>query len=497
MKSLKHILCLITAILIAVSANAQMTKLAEKLDEYVLSLEKESAETKCEEVDFLINSTTDSLSKQFVAIHLYTKYITSKGMGDEAVAIHITDTWFAPGKVKMQSELDLMNAKIFADFNRESLIGKKAPSILPNMVKDRPVVLYFYDIDCPKCKLETLLLKSLIERKDYPIDFIAFYTSDNEDLWKEYIGKFLSFNTEHTRVSHHWDPTVETDFQKKYGLLQTPKLFLIDTDRTIIGRSLDTPSLEILLDDLLSTKELTYGSENSDNFFDMVFSQGGGTISTSDMMTVIDQVYESSSEGLRKRTGLRQTMGDLLYYLGNKNTETFKVGASYLIRNYVKNDKLGLWANPSDSLQIIGYSDLLEELMNKPMYGKKLPAIKVEATVSDYKATQKRTIDLSKKTKNTILIFHTEGCPNCKKEMTAAREVIKTIQNWKDLGISKKEAKSIKIVDINIDQIIAKYPSTATALFDKFDLSTLPFILTTNEDGLIDHKYFSLTQAQE
>ena len=61
-------------------------------------------------------------------------------------------------------------------------------------------------------------------------------------------------------------------------------------------------------------------------------------------------------------------MGDLLYYLGSKSTETFKVGASYLIKNYVKNDKLGLWANPSDSLQIIGYSDLLEELMSRFLY---------------------------------------------------------------------------------------------------------------------------------
>ena len=182
MKSgLLTIIVSLTALLsMPLSASAQLdtavsNALGAKLDEYMLIIGTEPAEVKCEETDFLISSCTDSLVRQFTALRLYSHFMESKLMGDESVAIHIFDKWFSDGKVKMKSESDFMGARIFAEFNRQSLIGKKAPELyLENdsgvyvslfgkgSWNDRPSILFFYDSGCATCKMESIMLRSLL-----------------------------------------------------------------------------------------------------------------------------------------------------------------------------------------------------------------------------------------------------------------------------------------------------------------------------------------------
>ena len=100
--------------------SASYAALGQKLDEYLRRIEPLDFHTQEEECDFLISSCKDSAARQFTALKVYTHYLHSKVMGAEAVAIYLTDNWFAPGKVQMHSSIDLMNAKIFADFNRQS-----------------------------------------------------------------------------------------------------------------------------------------------------------------------------------------------------------------------------------------------------------------------------------------------------------------------------------------------------------------------------------------
>ena len=128
------ILSLTAWLSIQVSVSAQpdtaaMNALGEKLEEYLKIIEKEPADVKCGETDFLIESCQDSLVRQYTALKLYNHFIRSRLMGDETVAIHIYDKWFGSGKVAMKSDIDMMNARIFATFNRQSLIGSRAPEL--------------------------------------------------------------------------------------------------------------------------------------------------------------------------------------------------------------------------------------------------------------------------------------------------------------------------------------------------------------------------------
>ena len=131
-------------------------KLDAKLEEYVKALERESTAVKEQECDFILETVTLQDVRDHAARKLYAHYRHSPVMGDEAVAIHLFDRWFSPGKVSFEHNDEFSEAQVFADFNRSSLIGMQAPP-LTLLAPDgtpldfpadngRPKILYFYDI---------------------------------------------------------------------------------------------------------------------------------------------------------------------------------------------------------------------------------------------------------------------------------------------------------------------------------------------------------------
>lgn len=223
---------------------------------YTEALRSADTETKYREADFMISSCKDSLARQRVALKLYGTYLNSPVMGEEAVAVHLFDTWFAPGKVQMKSETDLLNARIYSDFNRATLIGMDAPVLnLENLeggierlpAEGKVSVLYFYDSSCSNCTAQTLLLPYVLDEADFEIDFYAVYAGSDRETWRKYVGEHFGFSNPRIRVHHLWDPEVESDYQRLYGVLATPKMYLVEPQGTILGRRLTAESLLQLL----------------------------------------------------------------------------------------------------------------------------------------------------------------------------------------------------------------------------------------------------------
>jgi len=234
-------------------------------------------------------------------------------MGDEAVAIHLTDKWFSSGKVSMGSAQALLDAKLFAEFNRKSLIGMKAPQVtltdpsgahvtipLTNRSLSgaeggalsgaegpaRFQILYFYDTDCAKCKLESATLRSMLDDKEYPVDVVAVYVGREADSWQKWRESTFVLKRGGARVIHLWDPDGKSGYQLDYGVTVTPRMFLIDPSGVIIGRGLDTIALDTLLQSCLAANDYEYGSKESADLFDKLFSTYGQTVSPADVTEV-------------------------------------------------------------------------------------------------------------------------------------------------------------------------------------------------------------------
>lgn len=263
--------------------STRLKELDKRLEQYFQILEPQGVGVKIEECDLLIDSAKDSLLRQHIALKAYEYYLNSTLMGDEGVAVHLTDTWFTSGLVSMGGEEVLLNARIFADFNRQSLLGEPAPSFVMESFEgdsvafggssDRYRLLLFYDTDCAKCKLEMMRLRPLLDSRDWPVDFYAVYTGGDKESWRQWLSDRMNINTPRMRLFNLWDPEVVSDYQMKYGVLQTPRMFLVDRDGTIIGRGLDSAALESLLDVVFpGFVDYEYGSSASAALMDKLFA---------------------------------------------------------------------------------------------------------------------------------------------------------------------------------------------------------------------------------
>lgn len=560
---------------------ADFQGLYAKLSQYAAAMETEPVSVKQRECDFLISSCSDSLVRQAVAIWLYSHYIDSKLMGDEAVSIYLTDNWFVPGKVSFHNDLDLMNARIFADFNRQSLIGLPAPSlkllgldgssvVFPSSVKSRSdapassssasdastsnasgarySVLWFYAPDCADCKIQSLLLTKLMKEKNYPIDLFLVCTGDDRTMMESFIATYLQFDAPSSRIWYCWDPSMDSAFQMKYGVLQTPSVFLIDPGGIIVGRKLDAEALGTLLDRILSPQE--YGSEDSKRLFDTLFtllsmpetpdsdppsaaasgfsssaasvpntseSQSSRTTkagrhseaakprarnrisdfdlsvpapSEEDVRLVADKAASALSTD--PRSG-RQLAGDLLYYLSSKTGEGYKAGLSYLVDSLILS-RPDVWNQPDDSLKIIGLAELEHDLLSRAGLGTYLPRIKVPGTLitarSNRSSSSKTGHFSLRRPGLAYIMFYTHSCPNCAAEMAGIDSLLKQ-SSLREASL-RTSSRRVSILLVDMDSVTSN-PDLKKQLLDTFDLSVLPYISQTVR-GRVTRKYLTFVR---
>ena len=485
-----RIIAVVVLSLIGVNLSAQqldsLTRrtLSDKLGEYLSAIETAGPEVQIEEADFLIGTATDSLVRQFIAVKVYQHYFDSPVMGSETVAIHVLDKWFLEGGVKMYNDIDLLNARVFADFNRQSLIGMQAPELTLKTAEEAPVqlysnlsekysVLYFYDTSCAKCKLETLRLKNALSDKDYPIDFYAVYVGDNKAAWQEYITQNLMLDG--VSMYHFWDPEVDSDFQRKYGVIQTPRMFLIAPDGQILGRGLDADALVQILDSVFAQNEIEYGDPEADALFDRLL----GPAPTRKEIIDVAVMLEAAAMDRGGNYLYKQMIGNYLYYIAPKAGEEYKEALYQIISEYIL-ARTDIWTTEDDRLKVVGFAEILNDLLSKAVPGTVIPSLKVQGEYLKGARSSHKKVNLRKLGgKENIIIFHTEGCHICEAEIMAARSLAAADSD-------------VRVLLVNVDRLIAENPTLSATLFDSFDLSALPYILLTNKKGNIVRRYVSL-----
>ncbi|MBP5488007.1 MAG: hypothetical protein J6X77_00385 [Bacteroidales bacterium] len=237
--------------------STRLAPLDSLLEEYYEAMIYEAMPAKLQECDFLIESCPDSLVRQWVATRILQHYMEDPPlMGEEAVAVYLYDKWFAEGPLSIADDWLAFSAKLFVDFNRSSLLGLKAPvlEMLPPVGPDKvtvprkgvPSVLYFFDTSCSKCKATTIMLPHVLENGSFPIALFMIYTGQDGDEWAEFRAGFSCANP-NVEIVHLWDPEIDSDYQKQYGVLSTPKMFLVGADGKIEGRRLEVEALAQLL----------------------------------------------------------------------------------------------------------------------------------------------------------------------------------------------------------------------------------------------------------
>lgn len=362
----------------------QYEKLEEMLSEYIQAMERESITVKEAECDFIIESCKDSVLRQKVAIRLYDHYVTSSVMGDEAVAIHIFDTWFADKKLSMGEDFVYINAQFFADFNRSSLLGVKATPVemenneggLETMQADgRQTVLFFYSSDCSKCKIYSMLLRHYFTSVDVPLKFYAIYIGTDQDEWQEFINGNFIFEAPNVEMHHLWDPENKSDFRRLYGITQTPRLFLLTGEGYIAGRALSVDALS----------------------------------------------------------------------------------------------------------QLVTIGKMEAELAARCPVGELVPDLKVRGLLRSAKRSEGDVFRLRKLRGNpSYILFYTRGCANCDQELAASERLA--------------QKKGVKVLEVDLDEIMYLDPDSAVQILDSFDLTSLPYVVELDKKGRVLSKALTFRQ---
>lgn len=474
----------LTAALLALTAFGALAQdfkeLGAKLEEYFVSLAGESPAVQNRECDFLIESAKDSLVRQYVALKIYDHYTSSKIMGDEAVAVHIVDKWLAPGKVKMKTEEDLLAAKMYAEFNRNSLIGKNAPKlsmkdpdgkVVRIPLSGRYNVLFFYDTSCPSCKAETARIRDMIRENKYDAKLFAIYVGDDSDAW-------ISYRIDFPEATHLWDPKMESDWQRQYGVLGTPRLFLVDPQGVIIGRNLDTPALKVLLSREFSDGKYTYGDDSQTGRYRQMFATYGDTLKVSHILEVADYLA-ARTFGEGNIDTFKQVEGDLLYYLSQERGEVYKDAIIPFVKRYIKLEDI--WDTPEDKAQVVSLGEFLSEMTARTPVGSPVPDMAVEGTLRRkpfpifVKGSKEGVFQLGKlKGKPSYIVFYSAGCSSCKELLAAVEEVVSS-------------SRKVKVLLVDMDTVPQK-----ELILDTFDLTQLPFVIQLDKKGIVEHRYVEL-----
>lgn len=466
-----------------------MARIEAKLTDYFHVLENIDIESQARECDIIISSANDPALRQVIARKVYDHYMNSGYMGFEAVAIHVFDRWFADKTLKMADEQAYLDAKIFAEFNRASLIGKKAPVLNVQIMQGDSLEVFsspggnykalcFYDVDCPKCLYQTLMLKDLLSVSSVPLDFYAFYVGDDRDEWGKYVERHLQFGNPKINMTHVWDPQLTSDFQRKYGVIKTPRLFFISPDGKILGRGLDAMTLAQMLVNTYQFRTLDYGQKQSDAVFGRMFKQMGA-VDKDGVKEVADHIA-SSTLAQSDTAMFRQMMGDLMYYLADQFEEPYKEGLYHMTDKYILS-KPEIWKTADDSLKVVGMAQTMHDLLSRAAPGTIMPSIKVPGvllTCGKEKAVSRSLKRIGKK--RNIIIFYLPTCSQCVEEKQAAMKLL------------EEDRKGIAVYMVNVDEINSRHPELGQKLMDSFDMSMLPNIYITDKSGRILRRFVSL-----
>lgn len=199
---------------------------------------------------------------KFIANYLSTMFDTQKRMGLDAVFVHIVENYYMQGKGYWLDSAATSKLTEKAMTLKPILIGKKAPYLnlydttgtkrIPLYdVKADITILYFWSSQCGHCqKLTPKLLETYHKYKDKGVKVYAVGTELENDLWKNYIREH---NFDFINVSDL--PEVPDYFRTHYDIFATPKIFILDKDKVIIGKDIGVDQIPQFLDFELNKKK--------------------------------------------------------------------------------------------------------------------------------------------------------------------------------------------------------------------------------------------------
>lgn len=435
-----------------------------------------------------IEAEEDSTAQLLFVQTAFDHYASSPIMGYEQLALLLADQYLLNGRFVL-SEEEEFQVLWYTQITRPNRLGATAPDLLFSDPLGYPVqlnrlpgdylVLLFVDDQCPVCQQEYETLAQWLEqwmtRPTCELSLVRCYVGDDRERWSDYIASHPLVQSDSLTVWEAWDPDFNTGFQIQYGVVSTPKMFLINAQDIIVGRNLRTEQLAQLMNHLTNPH---YRQEQLNAFFDQIFELAvtpSGYRQEGDSLLVqytIDRIYEMNRTDT---TQFKEVFLELYQYLKQHKEYVLQEGAVYLGEKYMT----GMPAYWS--------SELLEEVA---FAGKMFRRNPLGKTASDLKLS---TLNGSayrisdSPAPYTVLYFYKTDCAACDAFTLELEHLLPRFgqdelqllaiytgrkgRTWKKYAISHLP-EAIHLADLNGN----------SGMFERYNLSGVPVLYLLDQD---------------
>ena len=217
--------------------------------------------------------------------------------------------------------------------------------------------------------------------------------------------------------------------------------------------------------------------------YSQLFEAYGDSLSVDHVMEVADYLA-ARTLGEGDTDSFKQVAGDLLYYLSSQKTEVYRDACQPFAQKYIT-ALPDVWNTADDKAQVVSLAEMLAELTSRTPVGSIIPDLNVRGTLRRKpclfrKGSKEGVFALPKLKGNpAYVVFYTGGCSSCKETLSAVDKLV-------------AGNRRVKVLLVDMDDLLTDYPDEARQLLDTFDLSGMPFVLQLDKKGMVQHRYVKL-----
>jgi thiol-disulfide isomerase/thioredoxin len=179
----------------------------------------------------------------------------SKIMGMEAAMVALAEKYYLTGEADWSSEEFIKDLQKRVTELKPTLLGKKAHELKmenPNgeffrlhEVNAKITILVFYEPNCSHCKKEIPKLYNdiYLNYRDKGVNVFAVYNLVDKEEWTKFIEDNSMFDWINV-----YDRYQQTNFRQYFDIKTTPTIFILDKDKKIIAKKIETEQISEFLE---------------------------------------------------------------------------------------------------------------------------------------------------------------------------------------------------------------------------------------------------------
>ncbi|MCD6366253.1 MAG: redoxin domain-containing protein [Bacteroidales bacterium] len=231
------------------------TLIENKINSFFTRIVPNSVDSIIAESERLIEkSKANTEVYRFVLNKLLTNFEMSGKWNNDNIFVVLANKYYLSGQAPWADSTFIQQLAFRVKMMTPTLLGKRIPTTVfttmddsQNFVIDtisaKIILLYFWSSDCEHCKEYTPKLHEMYERyKDKGVKVVAITATTNFDEWRQYV-KAQNYTD--------WiDGYYKGDYVQLlnlYDVYMTPRIFIIDKNKTIIQKDLEVESIEKII----------------------------------------------------------------------------------------------------------------------------------------------------------------------------------------------------------------------------------------------------------